>query len=138
MKAVLHKNKRDVFESWINEFCASKEAKYIWPQICYHNQTGDVIHLVFEKNDKNKDVIEWPVQLKFKSGEEIPCTNIDFTQGSPKTETGDEWNYKEWYIDALGGRLQKQCQKTPVSFWDWRTQTWPQGNLTCDLDFLFF
>jgi len=26
--------------------------------------------------------------------------------------------------------------KEPTSFWDWRLQTRPQGNATCDLDFL--
>lgn len=138
MKQVLHINKRDVFESWINEFCASKQIKYIWPQICYDNQTGEIIHLVFEKNNKNKDVIEWPVKLNFKTGEKIPSTSIDFTQSNPKTETGEDWNYHDWYKHALGGHLQSTCLKTPQSFWNWRSQTRPQGNLTCDLDFLFF
>ena len=138
MKQVLHRNKRDVFESWINEFCLDKKAKYIWPQICYHNQTGDVIHLVFEKNRKNQDVIEWPVKLNFKNGKSIPVTNIDFTTNEPSLENGQRWDYETWYETALGGSLQKACNQKPSSFWNWRTQSCPQGNLTCDLDFLFF
>ncbi|EKH9202065.1 TPA: hypothetical protein ACVU5R_005145 [Vibrio parahaemolyticus] len=138
MKAVLHTRKKDVFETWVNDFCSEKKVKYIWPQICYHNQTGDVIHLVFEKNHKNKDVIEWPVKLNFKNGENIPVTNIDFTTREPTLENGQKWEYETWYETALGGSLQKKCGQIPSSFWNWRTQTWPQGNLTCDMDFLFF
>ncbi|EGQ9112932.1 TPA: hypothetical protein O4G41_002650 [Vibrio alginolyticus] len=138
MKAVLHTSKKEVFETWVNDFCLEKRVKYIWPQICYHNQTGEVIHLVFEKNHKNKDVIEWPVKLNFKSGNNIPVTNIDFTTQEPTLDNGQRWEYETWYETALGGSLQKNCGQTPFSFWNWRTLTWPQGNLTCDMDFLFF
>jgi hypothetical protein len=133
MKSPLHQHKQAVFESWVRGYCKKTQLHYLWPQICYDPNTLEIIHVVFEKNSKNEDVISWPVKI-----EGIEHSNIDFTTKKPTMPDGSEWNFREWHKIALGGcPLTKQCEKTPASFWEWRLQTIPQGNLACDLDFLY-
>jgi hypothetical protein len=131
MKQVLHKSKKDVFSTWLNDYFILKQSKYIWAQICYEWKTGDLLHVVFEKNSANEAYIQWPVHIP-----NIAVTNIDFTNGSPTLNNGEPWEYQSWHIDALNCDLLKEPSTEPISFWDWRLQTRPQGNATCDLDFM--
>ena len=133
MKEIVHSSKKDVFSNWINQFFLSKGKKYIWPQLCYDWNTGELQHIVFEKNSKNKGSVEWPVKF---DQTKVGITNIDFTDCPPKLDDGKEWDFLEWHIDALGCDLKNSPQKPPGSFHDWRLQTKPQGNLACDLDLL--
>lgn len=131
MKNILHSRKKDVFGTWLNDYFLEKKAKYIWAQLCYDWNTGELIHVVFEKNTDNEAFVEWPVKV-----EDLPFTNIDFTGNEPVLDDGSPWDYYNWHKEALGCELQSSPKATPESFWDWRLQTRPKGNATCDLDFL--
>lgn len=131
MKNILHQSKKDVFSDWVNNHLASKSTKYIWAQICYDWNTGNILHVVFERNLSNKNNIKWPVLIK-----NIPVTNLDFTKGAPVLDSGELWDYERWHIKALNCSLSNNPKTEPKSFWDWRIQTRPKGNATCDLDFL--
>jgi hypothetical protein len=61
---------------------------------------------------------------------------LDFTSTPPKLENGKDWNFQSWHYKALKCSLAKNPEKIPISFWDWRLNTKPKGNATCDLDFL--
>lgn len=131
MKKILYTSKRDVFSAWLNEYFTRTSSKYIWAQICYDWNTGELLHVVFEKNTENECYIEWPVYIP-----DIPTTNIDFTGSHPTLENGEPWDYRSWHIHALSCVLLNEPTGVPGSFWDWRLNTRPQGNATCDLDFL--
>lgn len=131
MKKILHRNKKDVFNDWVNMHLSAHDKKYIWAQICYDWSTGNILHVVFERNLTNKGHVEWPVLV-----EGVPVTNIDFTVDGPVLDNGQLWDYKTWHIEALNCNLSYQPKSEPKSFWDWRIQTEPRGNATCDLDFL--
>lgn len=134
MKSVLHPKRRAVFGNWLHRYLAQNEKRYIWPQICYETGSARPIHLVFEKNRFNAPVIMWPVSHFCH----IPSTHIDFTSFPPSLPSGEPWDYTRWHTIALNGPLRHgQCSGVPTSFWDWRKQTVPQGNLTCDLDGIF-
>lgn len=130
MKKVLHPKKKDVFSQWLHSHLDEFGGSYIWPQICYDWDSGELLHVVFEKNDGNKEFVEWPVQ-----NEKIPTTNIDFTTDPPTLDTGETWDFHSWHEMALNCRLMNDPEGTPKSFWEWRQQTRPQGNGACDLDF---
>ena len=129
MKSVQHYSKKDVFENWLHR---NFQTKYIWPQICYDVNTSQPIHIVFEKNQRNQRYIQWPINHLGT----VPSTNIDFTKTPPTLPEGRPWDYRNWHQHALNGRLLNPPSRVPKSFWDWRLQTRPQNNLTCDLDFL--
>ncbi len=131
MKKIQYDTKKDVFSNWLNEYMVKKQSTYIWAQICYEWNTGDLLHVIFERNADNKNHIEWPVHIPG-----IPVTNIDFTNGSPALDDGKLWDYRSWHRDALRCHLKNNPRTEPASFWNWRLQTCPQGNATCDLDFL--
>lgn len=133
MKGIMHQSKKNVFTNWLHNYLKSEGKKYIWPQICYERNTARLIHIVFEKNQSNEEFVEWPATNL--GG--VPFTNINFTVVPPILEDGNEWDFNNWYNHALNCTLSRDCTRTPVSFWDWRSQTWPQDNLTCDLDFLY-
>ena len=133
MKPVLHEHKKDVFTNWVNAFCQRHNIRYLWPQICYDINTLDILHLVFEKNASNRNFIYWPV-INFHC---YPKTNLDFTRKHPQLDNGQAWDYHNWHKQALNCNLLKSPSQAPASFWNWRLNTRPQGNLTCDLDFLF-
>ena len=130
MKKILYENKKDVFSNWLNKYFIRKQSRYIWAQICYDWDTGNLLHVVFEKNSSNEKYIQWPIYMP-----DIPVTNIDFTSGTPTLDNGQLWDYKSWHRDALRCNLSSDPRTEPTSFWDWRLQTRPQGNATCDLDF---
>jgi hypothetical protein len=131
MKAVVHQAKKSVFEDWINQYLTKNGGTYIWPQITYDWNSVDILHIVFEKNSHNEKFIEWPATLK-----NVATTNIDFTCSPPELSDGSNWDFKTWHIKALQCGLANAPTKTPASFWGWRLDTRPQGNATCDLDFL--
>lgn len=132
MKGIQHKNKKDVFADWVNQILIPHNNKAYWPQITYEWNSCEPMHIVFEKNHQS---FAWPwdapVYLKW------PVTNIDFTNPPPKLPDGTIWDYHNWHQTALGCGVQKQVQEVPQSFWNWRTQTWPQGNATCDVDVFY-
>lgn len=130
MKTVLHPKKKDVFSQWLHSHLEEFGGSYIWPQICYDWESGKLIHVVFEKNRANEEFVKWPV-----NNENIPTTNIDFTADPPTLDSGEPWDFHNWHEEALKCRLMNDPQRTPVSFWEWRRQTRPQGNGACDLDF---
>lgn len=130
MKEIIHSEKKDVFSTWLNDYCARKNLKYIWPQICYRWDTGALLHIVFEKNSTNEQHVQWPMHIPA-----IPATNIDFTTSPPTLGNGKAWDYQTWHERALACMLSNRPEEAPASFWDWRLKTKPQGNATCDLDF---
>ena len=107
--------------------------RFLWPQICYDAKTAQPIRLVFEKNNRNRSFIYWPVVSLTK----VPVTNIDFTGDVPLLNDGNPWDYQNWHRDVLDCEIMSQPNRSPEDFWDWRSMTRPQGNLGCDLDFLF-
>lgn len=133
MKSVQYQNKKDVFADWVYEEIIPTNTNVYWPQITYEWNSCEPIHIVFEKNQHS---FKWPwdspVYLKW------PFTNIDFTSGTPTLPNGDKWDFKNWYKTALHCSLQNQVRDgyVPPSFWEWRLQTRPQGNATCDMDVL--
>ena len=134
MKKIQHLNKKEVFSEWIdNNLSLINTGVVFWPQICYDFHTTNPIHIVFEKNQYSFD---WP----WNSDNYLPWpyTNIDFTFDIPKLPNGVDWDYERWHIDTLNCKLQNSPRFVPSSFWNWRLQTRPQGNLTCDLVSLSF
>ncbi|MDR5897678.1 hypothetical protein QC823_01530 [Halomonas vilamensis] len=130
MKKLLYESKKSVFSNWLSNYCLEKKLKCIWAQICYDWNTGELLHVVFEKNSDNEHYIQWPVDMP-----ELSITNIDFTTDLPTLESGELWDYRVWHKKALGCVLKNEPTEQPISFWDWREKTEPQGNATCDLDF---
>ena len=135
MKPIQYLNKKDVFSEWIDDnLSLVNKSPVFCPQICYDWNSADPIHIIFEKKKKGYS-FDWPwdsnIYLPW------PYTNIDFTSDSPKLLNGVDWNYETWHINALNCNLQNAPRSVPSSFWNWRLQTRPQGNLTCDLDVLF-
>tara|TARA_Y100000768_G_C23985665_1_gene688686 strand:- start:130 stop:894 length:765 start_codon:yes stop_codon:yes gene_type:complete len=132
MKGVQHNTKKDVFTDWVNQVVTPKIQSVYWPQITYEWSSCKPIHIVFEKNQQS---FKWPwdspVNLRW------PVTNIDFTKVPPIMASGELWDYNNWYKAALGCSLSREAREVPISFWNWRLQTWPQGNATCDIDLLF-
>lgn len=131
MKKILYESKKNIFSKWLNHYFFNKKSKYIWPQICYDWDTGNLLHIVFEKTLENQNYINWPVQIG-----DIPVTNIDFTCSPPQLDYGKVWDYHKWHQQALNCELAQSPTTVPTSFWNWRLQTRPQGNATCDLDFM--
>jgi hypothetical protein len=132
LKTIQHKTKKDVFADWVNQVVIPTIPSVYWPQITYDWYSCKPIHIVFEKNYQS---FKWPwdspIYLHW------PVTNIDCTKNPPILDNGEVWDYKNWYKTALNCSLKQQVREVPVSFWDWRLQTWPQGNATCDMDVLF-
>ncbi len=134
MKNVLHPKRKEVFSGWLHQYLGRTGKKYIWPQVCYATKTAAPIHLIFEKNAFNAPFIKWPLS----HFSDIPATHIDFTVTPPVLSSGEPWNFMAWHRIALNGPLRHtRCPDIPTSFWHWREQTVPQGNLTCDIDGVF-
>jgi hypothetical protein len=130
LKSIQYRNKKDVFADWVKANVIPYNAKVYWPQITYNWRSSTPIHIVFEKNKPFVWPWDTPVYLKW------PVTNIDFTTHPPSLPDGEDWDYNNWYKDALECSLQKQVREVPQSFWNWRLQTYPKGNATCDMDVL--
>jgi len=129
MKGILHERKKNVFQNWLHGHLLQK---YIWAQICYDINNYESIHIVLEKNSNNSNFIDWPLSKL----DDIACTNIDFTVEPPQLDDGNRWDFCKWHLSALKCRLMSEPSHIPTSFWNWRRETRPQGNLTCDLDCL--
>ena len=132
MKGIQHHNKKDVFADWVNQWLIPDNKQVYWPQITYEWNSCEPMHIVFEKNH-HSFVWPWDVPIYLK----WPVTNIDFTDPPPKLPDGSDWDFWNWHQSALNCGVQNQVREVPQSFWNWRFQTKPQGNATCDLDVLY-